>query len=73
MIIVGREGSESIIYKQIKIVVSATPIADSRKGCPYKLRGNKFVQISRADNIRPYMIMLIYNIAIAVCRRDLHL
>ena len=35
LIIVGREGSESIIYKQIKIVVSAAPIADSRKGCPY--------------------------------------
>ena len=37
MIIVGREGSESIIYKQIKIVVSAAPIADSRKGCPYEV------------------------------------
>ena len=28
---------------------------------PYKLRINKIVQTSRADDIRPYAIMLIYN------------
>ena len=29
---------------------------------PYKIRGNKIVRISRADDIRPYKIMLICNI-----------
>ena len=29
---------------------------------PYKIRGNKIVRISRADNIRPYKIVLICNI-----------
>lgn len=29
---------------------------------PYKLRINKNVQFSRADDIRPYKIVLIYNI-----------
>ena len=28
----------------------------------YKIRGNKFVQISRADDIRPYKIVPICNI-----------
>ena len=29
---------------------------------PYKIRGNKIVRISRADNIRHYKIVLICNI-----------
>ena len=29
---------------------------------PYKIRGNKIVRISRADDIRPYKIVLICNI-----------
>lgn len=29
---------------------------------PYKIRGNKIVRISRADNISPYKIVLICNI-----------
>ena len=29
---------------------------------PYKIRGNKIVWISRADDIRPYKIVLICNI-----------
>ena len=34
---------------------------------PYKMRINKFVQTSRADDIRPYAIMLIYN------KKELHM
>ena len=40
---------------------------------PYKIRGNKIEQISRADGIRPYMIVLICNIMMAVCHRYLYL
>ena len=29
---------------------------------PYKIRGNKIVRISRADDIRPYKIVMICNI-----------
>ena len=97
--------------------VSVSPISDSREGCPYevrglkfvwiferrtkfaptvcktnfsedfmlltrqrcvevadiyKIRGNKIVQTSRADNIRPYAIMLICNITIVAYHRYLH-
>ena len=34
--------------------VSASPISDSRKGCPYGCGSIYFVQISRADDIRHY-------------------
>ena len=40
---------------------------------PYKIRDNKIEQISRADGIRPYMIVLICNIMMAVCHRYLYL
>lgn len=39
----------------------------------FRVRAGRMVKISRADNIRPYKIMPVWNIAIAVCRRDLHL
>mgnify|MGYP003162002554 CR=1 FL=1 len=52
LIIVGREGSKTIINKS-KLLYRLSPISDSREGCPYKLHSNKIVQISRADNTRP--------------------
>ena len=39
----------------------------------FRVRAGRIVKISRADNIRPYKIMLAWNIAIAVCRQYLHL
>lgn len=39
----------------------------------FRVRAGRMVKISRADNIRPCKIMLAWDIAIAVCRRDLHL
>ena len=39
---------------------------------PYKLRINKFVQTSRADDIRPYAIMLICNIKTWLCQPARH-
>ena len=38
----------------------------------YKMRINKFVQTSRADDIRPYAIMLIYNIKTWLCQPARH-
>ena len=38
-----------------------------------QMHANKIVQISRADDIRPYMIVLICNIMMAVCHRYLYL
>ena len=39
----------------------------------FRVRAGRIVKISRADNIRPYKIVLAWNIAIAVCRQYLHL
>ena len=39
------------------------PISDSRKGCPYKVYVNKFMQNSGAKIICSYTIVLICNIA----------
>ena len=44
LIIVGREGSKPIISKS-KLLYRLPPISDSRKGCPYEVRGLKFVRI----------------------------
>ena len=52
--------------------VSASPISDSRKGCPYEVRCLKFVRGSRADDIRPYTIVLNCNIAMTAYYRHLH-
>ena len=44
--------------------VSAAPITDSRKGCPYGVRVNKIVQISRADSICPYPVLFHYSLLV---------
>ena len=50
-------------------MVEGKPISDSRKGCPYKVYVNKFMQNSGAEIICSYTIVLICNIATAVyCR-----
>ncbi len=49
------------------------PISDSRKGCPYKVYVNKFMQNSGAEIICSYTILLICNIATAVYCRHLRL
>ena len=49
--------------------VSASPISDSRKGCPYEVRCLKIVQTSRADNISFSKVVMISNItAVDRCR-----
>ena len=47
-------------------MVEGKPISDSRKGCPYKVYVNKFMQNSGAEIICSYTIVLICNIATAV-------
>ena len=44
--------------------VSTAPITDSRKGCPYGVRVNKIVQISRADSICPYPVLFHYSLLV---------
>ena len=36
--------------------VSASPISDSRKGCPYEVRGLKFVRILKGERSSPPMV-----------------
>ena len=46
LIIVRSEGRNQLSTIQLYYnFVSATPISDSRKGCPYEVRGLKFVRI----------------------------
>lgn len=54
-------------------MVEGKPISDSRKGCPYKVYVNKFMQNSGAEIICFYTIVLICNIATAVYCRHLRL
>ena len=54
-------------------MVEGKPISDSRKGCPYKVYVNKFMQNSGAEIICSYTIVLICNIATAVYCRHLRL
>lgn len=63
---------EDKLYR-LKPLHRILPMSDSRKGCPYKVYVNKFMQNSGAEIICSYTIVLICNIATAVYCRHLRL
>ena len=63
---------EDELYR-LKPMHRILPMSDSRKGCPYKVYVNKFMQNSGAEIICSYTIVLICNIATAVYCRHLRL
>ena len=54
LIIARSEGRNQLSTIQLYYnFVSATPISDSRKGCPYEVRGLKFVRILKGERSSP--------------------